>query len=202
VSAARPVDDGRPSGGGRAAYYWALVASTALLALAGYAGYALYPRFELPAAAGIALFALAAGAGVASFFSPCSFGLLVTLLARVTGAEGRRTPSTARPLRFSLAMATGAALFLMLAGTALALGAGAIFERVTFTSTAGIAIRTAVASVLVLLGLVQLGVIPVAAWLGSVAAVARPAVSAPFEGRRETLGFGVFGFGYLLAGFG
>ncbi|MDT8305317.1 MAG: hypothetical protein RRC07_05225, partial [Anaerolineae bacterium] len=59
-----------------------LVIAVLLLALAGYAGYVLYPRFALPAASGAGLLLLAAAAGLASFFSPCSFPLLATLLAR------------------------------------------------------------------------------------------------------------------------
>ena len=40
---------------------------------------------DLPAGEGAGLAVLAAGAGVAAFFSPCSFPLLVTALARPGG---------------------------------------------------------------------------------------------------------------------
>ena len=82
----------RPGGPGRLKY--ALLATgVALLGLAGYVGYVAYPRFHLPSVAGAALLALAAGAGVAAFFSPCSFSLLLTLLAREAASSGpsRRT---------------------------------------------------------------------------------------------------------------
>jgi cytochrome c biogenesis protein CcdA len=58
------------------------------VALTGYAGYELYPRFDLPALEGASLLVLAAGAGVASFFAPCSFPLLVT-----GGVAAAATPS-------------------------------------------------------------------------------------------------------------
>lgn len=53
-------------------HYLALGLGALALALAGYLGYVFYPRFALPAGAGAGLLLLAAGAGVASFFSPCS----------------------------------------------------------------------------------------------------------------------------------
>ncbi len=62
--------------------YALLVVGVAVLAIAGYTGYELYPRFDLPAAEGAGLLVLATGAGIASFFAPCSFPLLVTLLSR------------------------------------------------------------------------------------------------------------------------
>ena len=69
--------------------YALLVLAVAALASLAYAGYVLYPRFDLPPLQGAGLLLLAAGAGVASFFSPCAFPLLVTLLARETGADER-----------------------------------------------------------------------------------------------------------------
>lgn len=71
-----------------AAPYLLLVILVSGLGAAGYAGYALYPRFDLPAAEGATLLLLAAAAGVASFFSPCAFGLLVTVLAREVRGKG------------------------------------------------------------------------------------------------------------------
>ena len=70
--------------------YLALIGAVVLLALIGYVSYALYPRFALPPAAGAGLLLLASAAGLASLFSPCSFPLLVTLLAReMDGRPGR-----------------------------------------------------------------------------------------------------------------
>ena len=182
---------------GAARRYALLVGVTAGAALAGYTGYVLYPRFDLPAATGASLWGLAAAAGIASFFSPCSFPLAVTLLARETtpGRQGRLT-------RLSIWLGLGALLFLALAGTLIAAGAGAFFKQVTFTSTAGITIRAVVGSLLIFLGLVQLNVLPVS--LLAVEDAAKPLLDRQARLRRDrpALAFGLFGFGYLLAGFG
>src|SRR5690606_38215123 len=55
---------------GRSIRFFLLVAGLLLLALAGYGGYVLYPRFDLPVVTGAGLLFLAVGAGLASFFSP------------------------------------------------------------------------------------------------------------------------------------
>ncbi|MGH2950178.1 MAG: cytochrome c biogenesis protein CcdA [Solirubrobacteraceae bacterium] len=179
-------------------WYAMLVAGVALLALAGYTGYVLYPRFGLPAVSGAALLVLAAGAGIASFFSPCSFPLLATLLAREAGVERR----TARALGFAAALALGAGAFLLLAGLAVALGAGGLFSGVTFTSAAGRTIRAVVGVGLVVLGLVQLGTIRMS--FHGIDRVARPLMRRQAVERRErpAAGYAVLGFGYVLAGFG
>lgn len=187
----------------RAPLYRVLVLFVAGLALAGYAGYVLYPRFDLPAAAGIGLLVLSAGAGVASFFSPCSFPLLVTLLARQTGTGSSGARGGSRPLVFAAALAFGASAFLLLAGIGVALGGGALFGDVTFASPAGRIIRVIVGALLILLGLFQLNVIT----FHGFHAVSRLSESlsrlqARQRRRRPVLGFTVFGFDYLLAGFG
>ncbi|MGQ0702882.1 MAG: cation transporter [Gemmatimonadales bacterium] len=193
-----------PAAGRPSRWYLLLAIGVVILAVAGYAGYALYPRFDLPAVQGAGLFLLAAGAGIASFFSPCAFPLLVALLGRETGAApgGGRRGALARGLRFATALSIGAALFLLLAGIGIALGGGALFAKVTFTSRAGVLIRAVVGGVLILLGLVQLGVLPNP--LHAVEAVAWPILrrQARLRQQHPALGFGLFGFGYLLAGFG
>lgn len=182
--------------------FWLFIAAVAVLAIAGYSGYLLYPRFDLPAATGVGLFVLAAAAGVASFFSPCSFPLLVTLLTRQATVPGSRVGRMSS-LRFALALAGGASLFLLLAGTAIALGGKALFEGVTFTSTSGRLIRGVVGSLLVLLGLVQLNVMKTRLF-DPIAGSIRPLIRAQARERRRRpfAGFAMFGFGYLLAGFG
>jgi cytochrome c biogenesis protein CcdA len=166
----------------------------------------LYPRFDLPSAAGTGLLVLAAGAGFASFFSPCAFPLLVTLLARETGAPGRQKTATKRPLGRALAFATalslGATLFLLLTGAGIAVGAAPFFESVTFTSTPGRILRTGIGLFLIGLGLVQLEFFSLP--FGAVERGVRPVLQRQARLRREqpTLAFGIFGFIYLLAGFG
>lgn len=191
-------EDAAPSAVAR---YGVLVAAVAAVAVAGYVGYVLYPRFDLPGVQGAGLLGLAAAAGIASFFSPCSFPLLVGLLGRqaATQAAGGRS---ARPLVFGGALAAGAAAFMLLAGLVIAAGGEALFAEVTFTSTAGIAIRSIVGVLLIVFGLIQLGRLPI-----SFHAVER--ISGPISRRQAKLrrdkpiaGYGLFGFGYVLAGFG
>jgi cytochrome c biogenesis protein CcdA len=174
-----------------------------LLALAGYSGYVLYPRFNLPAVSGSGLLVLAAMASIASFFSPCSFPLLAGLLARETRKEKQGSGTALQPaFRFAAALSTGASLFLLLIGAGIALGGGVIFREVTFTSTPGRLIRIIVGVLLIIFGLIQVGVIPFR--FGGVERVTQPifTVQARLRRERPTLGFAIFGFGYLLTGFG
>lgn len=177
--------------------YGLLVAATVGAAAAGYAGYVLYPRFDLPPVTGATLLLLSAAAGIASFFSPCSFPLAVTLLAR-EAAPGQQSRLT----RLTLWLGLGALVFLVLAGALIAAGAGVLFKQVTFTSTAGIAIRAVVGSLLILLGLIQLNVVPVSLLVVEDAAKPLLARQAGLRRNHASLAFALFGFAYLLAGFG
>ncbi len=185
--------------------WYALLALIVLLvAVTGWLGFLVYPRLGVPAGSGAALFALAAAAGTAAFFSPCSFPLLATILSRevgegAAGGDGR----LARALRFALALSIGAAAFLVLLGLAVAAGSGALVGGVTFGSAAGRTFRAVVGAALVLLGLVQIGVVHVEAF-HAVDVLARPLQRKQAELRRSApmAGFALFGFGYVLAGFG
>lgn len=181
--------------------YVILAVAVVVVAVAGYLGYVVYPRFGLPGVEGLALLGLAAAAGVAAFFSPCSFPLMATLLARqaVDDSDAGRPP---RPAVFGGSLALGAAAFMLLAGTVIGLGGEALFAGVTFTSTAGITIRVIVGMLLVFLGLIQVGVVPVS--LHAVSRVAQPFLRGQARLRRDrpVAGFALFGFAYVLAGFG
>ncbi len=106
-----------------------------------------------------------------------------------------------RALSFATALALGASAFLILTGIAIALGASALFEGVTFTSTAGRTIRLVVGVLLILLGLIQVGLLPVSfsAHRPDESADA-PASAAAAE--QPARAFGLYGFVYILAGFG
>jgi cytochrome c-type biogenesis protein len=186
------------SGSGR---YALLVAGLAIVAVAGYAGYVVYPRFELPPVEGAAVFGLAAAAGVASFFSPCSFPLLLAILGRHASARARGGAGS--PALFGGALAVGAAGFLLLAGLLIAAGAGVFFQQVTFDSAAGIAIRAIVGVLLVGFGLVQVGLIRTPVF-HAVERTAQPLMRRQARLRRQhpVAGYALFGFGYVLAGFG
>jgi cytochrome c biogenesis protein CcdA len=188
-------------------WFWILSLGVVILATAGYLGYVLYPRFGLPAVEGASLLLLAAGAGIASFFSPCSFPLLVTLLARQPGiARGKgsskdKAPS-GNPFSFAAALSIGTSLFLILGGLVISLGGEALFAGVVFDSPAGRIIRTVVGAALIFLGFMQLGVLPFS--LHAVEHFSRPLMrtQARYKRERPFFGFVLFGFGYLLAGFG
>ena len=184
---------------------WLLALAVLALAVAGYAGYALYPRFDLPAVSGAGLLLLAAAAGIAAFFSPCSFSLLLTLLAGDIDPHGNRHPGfSSHAWRNATALALGATLFLLATGAVIAFGGAALFAGVTFTSLAGRTIRTLTGFFLILLGLIQLGRLPVPLPFDLVSDAARPLLRRQAKLRRQhsTLGFGLYGFGYILAGFG
>lgn len=186
-------------------WYGLLIVGVLVLALVGYTGYLLYPRFGLPAVEGAAILILAVAAGIASFFSPCSFPLLVTLLARQAGI-GRGDTTGAKlsrgPFSFAAALSLGAALFLILVGLVIAFAGETLFAGVVFDSPAGRIIRGVVGGVLIVLGLMQLGVLPFP--LHTLERIARPLMRSQARSQRQHpfLGFILFGFGYLLAGFG
>lgn len=176
--------------------YPMFLVSVVAIAIIGNAGYALYPRFALPSASGTGVLVLATAAGIASFFSPCSFSMVATLLAR-ENAVGR-----GRALGSAAALALGATLFLALTGAVIALGGHALFAGVTFTSDTGRVIRTVVGLGLIMLSLVQLGVVTVP--FNVVADRVMPLVRIQSRLRRRHPGvsYTVYGFAYVLAGFG
>lgn len=196
-------DDTNPAAHGRR--YLILAASTLALALAGYIGYVLFPRFDLPSLTGATLLILALAGGVASFFSPCSFPLLLTMLSRPIADEleaGGRRRATRRAATFAGALSIGAATFLIATGVLIALGAGTFFEDVTFTSTAGRIIRAVVGVLLILLGLIQLNVLPNSFRRFEPAMHGFLRRQSRLRRKHPVRGFALFGFGYVAAGFG
>jgi cytochrome c biogenesis protein CcdA len=186
-------------------WYWLLSLGVVLLALAGYSGYLLYPRFGLPAVEGATLLLLATGAGIAAFFSPCSFPLLATLLARQAGAEKTSLDGTIpfkRIFQFAASLSLGVAVFLLLSGFLIALGGEVLFAGITFESPSGRIIRTIVGTLLIVLGLMQTGILPIR--MDAIEPLTRPLMRLQARLRREKpmLSFALFGFAYLLAGFG
>lgn len=176
--------------------------------LVGYLGFVVYPRLDQSAGVGAGLIVLAAAAGVASFFSPCSFALLVGMLGRPVAERvetGERRQPTRDSLAFATALSLGVVAFLALLGTAIALGGDAIIKDVTFTSTTGRILRVTVGLFLILVGLVQLGRISVPLRRFEPALkgfLVRQRRDGRGQGKPELLRFGLFGFAYLAAGFG
>lgn len=162
-----------------------------------------YPRFGLPPVAGASLLALAGTAGFAAFFSPCSFPLLATLLARRAGQSAH---SRARRLRraagFAGALSAGAVVFVLAVGVLFAAGARSLAGAVTFTSTSGSLLRTVVGVLLVVLGLIQTGRLEVSLRVFDPAVHGLLRRQEVLRRRRPVAGHMLFGFGYLAAGFG
>lgn len=186
--------------------YGVFVVAVVLLGAAGYGTYVLYPRFNLPAVDAVGLAVLSLAAGTAAFFSPCSFPLLATLLIREATESHERNAGQQIVLRKALthaaALSLGSVIFLMLIASVIAAGGQAVVERVTFTSLTGRIIRTIVGALLIIFGLVQLEVLRLP--FGRVASLARPLLQAQARTRRRApvAGFAIFGFAYLVAGFG
>lgn len=176
--------------------YLALLIGVSVIAISGYAGYVIYPRFNLPPVLGVGLLVLAASAGIASFFSPCSFPLLFTVLGRVEGE------AKAHPFQRAAALSAGASVFLLLTGSVIAMGGAALLEGVVFTSTAGRIIRILAGLLLIVLGLSQAGYLKVP--FQGVESIARRIMKREASLRRRSpfTGFFLFGLIYLLAGFG
>jgi cytochrome c biogenesis protein CcdA len=186
----------------RGARYGLLVAAVVVAALAGYVGYLLYPRFDLPSVAGAGLLALAAAAGFAAFFSPCSFPLLATLLARQTGAGQPPRVRLRRALLFAASLSVGAVAFVLLLGVLLAGAGRGLAGEITFTSTPGRSLRVVVGLGLVVLGLVQTERLRVNLRVAESAIHGLLSRPARLLHHHSVAWFALFGFGYLAAGFG
>lgn len=179
-----------------------LIAGVMVFSLVGYGGYVLYRRFDYPAQASVGLMVLAVMAGVASLFSPCSFPLLVTLLSHEATSRDSNVPSKSHPLHFAATFSLGVMAFLLIVGSALVLGAAPLMEQVTFTSPTGRLIRLLAGLVLVGFGWWQLqGRSLNFIWIN---ALLQPLWRTEERLRRQrtTMNYGLYGFGYILAGFG
>jgi cytochrome c biogenesis protein CcdA len=178
-----------------------LVAGTLLVALAGYIGFRVFPSIGNGSGSGAALVGVAAATGFAAFFSPCSFPLMLTMLGRQADSEtGHRRLTPA--LRFAFAASLGAVAFVVGFGVVLSLGGGTVARQITFTSGPGRALRVAVGLLLITMGFVQLGRIRIPFFKLA-------ALATPIERRWRTAenpdrfsNHVLYGFGYLIAGFG
>lgn len=180
--------------------YRKLVTAGVMIALLGYSRYALYPRFSLTETTVLSLFILAIAAGFASFFSPCSFSLMVALIGRFSKSDGQ--VSIRASLRTAITIAIGTSLFFIVSGVILVMGGAALFSSVTFDSLAGRTIRLVTGSILIAFGFTQLG--KLSNPLTAVTTIASPLMRFQARHRNEKpiLGMIVFGFAYPMAGFG
>lgn len=165
-----------------------------VVGVAGYVGFVAFVGSDREAAAGALV--LASGTGFAAFFSPCSFPLLLTFLAR-RSEESKRTA-----MMSSLRVAGGAAILLGMVAVVVAAGGSALAGVVEFDSAAGRVFRFTVGLVLVVFGLRQANVMRRRMrWLDTIAGASGRLLD-PTRVRSQTGRDLVYGFGYLLAGFG
>jgi cytochrome c biogenesis protein CcdA len=176
-----------------------LVVVTLVVGLAGYIGFRVFREFDVGGATGIGLVVVAATVGIAAFFSPCSFPLLLTALTRqVTAAPERRTREA---LRFASGASIGAVAFVAGFGLLLSLGGGAIARLFSVDSAQGRILRVVVGIVLIVMGLVQLRVINL--HFSGMARLAEPVdrKRAAIGDETKFMSHVLYGFGYLAAGF-
>lgn len=176
------------------ARYVAVAAGVLLVALAGYLGFVRFVDSNQGIGAGV--MALAAATGFAAFFSPCSFPLLLTFLAR------KADESWNAALASALRVGAGAAVLLMVLAMVLVAGGSALAQVVEFDSTAGRVFRLMVGVLLIFLGFAQARLINVEmAWRDRVASAAGRVLD-PSRATNPARSDVMYGFGYLLAGFG
>ncbi len=173
----------------------------AVAAVAGYGGPRLAARLDLGAEAGAGVVALAVVTGFAVFFSPCSFPLLVALLAgpdRAANARQRHRDS----LTAALAMGAGASVFLLAVGVVVGLAGEAVVQSVGFSTAPGRVLRGAVSVIVIAAGLTQLGLIQLPFW--RVTRLAQPIerLRISISDRHQHAAQVLYGFGFVVAGFG
>lgn len=165
-----------------------------VVGLAGYGGFVAFVGADRTVASGVMV--LAAGTGFAAFFSPCSFPLLLTFLTRRSNESARAAVVSA------MRVAAGSAMLLTIAAIAIALGGTALGAAVEFNSSSGRLLRFGVGLVLVLLGLRQANLWRVRMrWLDRIAGGAARLFD-PGQVVSPGRGDVMYGFGYLLTGFG
>lgn len=167
------------------------------LLVAGIAGYVGFVAFvESDRSTGTAVLALAAATGFAAFFSPCSFPLLLTFLAR------RADKSTRHALTSALRVVLGAAALLSLLTIPVVAFGDATATVVAFDRPAGRIFRAVIGMALILFGLRQARLLRLRIrgfdWVATRAASTFDPSRVSTPARRDFL----YGFGYLLAGFG
>jgi len=176
-----------------------LVVVTLVVGFAGYVGFRVFRSFDVGGATGVGLVVVAATVGIAAFFSPCSFPLLLTTLTRrATTSPEHRVRDT---LRFATGASVGAVAFIVGFGLLLSLGGGAIARLFSLDSAQGRILRVVVGVVLIVMGLVQLGAI-------NLRFSGMTKLAEPIDRRRAAIGdetrfssHVLYGFGYLAAGF-
>lgn len=176
------------------ARFFATAIGVVVLGVTGYLGYIAFVGSDRDASAGAMV--LAAGTGFAAFFSPCSFPLLLTFLT------GRSTESRGAAVLGAVRMGGGAATLLGVFGVVVAAGGSALARFLEFDSPQGRSFRLTVGLVLIVLGLRQSDIRRIRMkWFDRVAGATGRLID-PSRVRSRARRDYVYGFGYLLTGFG
>jgi cytochrome c biogenesis protein CcdA len=171
-----------------------VVAGVVLIGVAGYVGFIAFVQSD--GAGGSSVLVLGALTGFAAFFSPCSFPLLLIFLSR-RADESRRSA-----LASSLRVGLGASLMLALTGLALVIVGASVGGLLEFDQPSGRVFRFLLGGALIAFGLKQSRLVGIPmGWMDSVASSAGRRFD-PSRASSRAGGDMLYGFGYLLAGFG
>jgi cytochrome c biogenesis protein CcdA len=165
-----------------------------LVGIAGYLGFVAFVQTDAPGSSSVLV--LGALTGFAAFFSPCSFPLLLLFLSR------RAEESTRSAMTSSLRVGMGAALMLALMGLVLIVVGASVGGVLQFDQPSGRTFRLILGAVLIIFGLKQSRLVRIPmGWMDSVASRAGQRFD-PSKTSSRARGDVLYGFGYLLAGFG
>ena len=168
-----------------------------LVGIGGYLGFKAFVESGSIGGLGAGLVGLAVATGFAAFFSPCSFPLLLTFLVRQYETGSRKAV-----LISALRVGLGAVTFLALLGVVLALAGEGLAGLIGFDTLSGRIFRAALGLFLLVLGLRQANLIKARFGVfDSVAGMAARIFDTSNLENQTQRDF-VYGFGYLLAGFG
>lgn len=165
------------------------------IVVVGVAGYLGFIAFVSRRGEGVGTLGLAAATGFAAFFSPCSFPLMLTFV-------GRRSEASTGALASSvLLVGAGAATVLALLALVVGVTGDWLGRIVNFSSPTGRILRLLVAGFLLAFGARHAGLLRFrAGWLDRVATVSSRVLD-PTRRQGPAHDY-VYGFAYLLAGFG
>jgi cytochrome c biogenesis protein CcdA len=174
--------------------FGATVVGMLVVGVAGYIGFVAFVGSGPEISAGVMV--LAAATGFAAFFSPCSFPLLLTFLAR------KSTETRGAAILSAVRIGAGAVAFFGLMAVVMVLAGTAFGSVIGFDTTAGRIFRLMVGVLLIGFGLRQARLLRIEMrWLDRVAGTAGQAFDPSVHSSQARSDI-VYGFGYLLAGFG
>ena len=168
-----------------------------LVGVAGYFGFVAFVESGAFGGVGAGVMGLAVATGFAAFFSPCSFPLLLTFLSHQYETDSRK-----KVLMSSFLVGLGAIAFFAVMAGALAFAGEGLARVLGFDTLTGRLFRASIGALLLFLGLRQVDLIKVR--IGVFDSVAGTAARRfdPSKFENQAKRDFVYGFGYLLAGFG